>query len=81
MDKMEAFRRAVAEAGDACPAQLSSLIEQKYGVRIEPRFIPLFRATVKDLDELTRLRQAKRAAAPPTPEMAQAAAQGNVTPA
>jgi hypothetical protein len=40
MDKMEAFRRAVAEAGDAPPAELSSLIERKYGVKIEPRTSP-----------------------------------------
>jgi hypothetical protein len=63
MDKMEAFRRAVAEWGYAAPEQLASLIEREYGVRIEPRYIPLFRATVKDLEELTRLREAARAAA------------------
>jgi hypothetical protein len=62
MDKMQAFRQAVAELGDAPPEELSWLIERRYGVRIEPRYIPLFRATVKDLDELTRLREAARAA-------------------
>jgi hypothetical protein len=74
MDKMEAFRLAVAEWGEAPPEQLATLIEQKYGVRIEPRYIPLFRATVKDLEELTRLREAARvAAATASQESAQAA--------
>jgi hypothetical protein len=82
MDNMETLRRAVAEAGDAPPEELSSLLERKYGVKIEPRYIPLFRATVNDRDELTRLREAARAAAvlatggPP-----QAAAPGAVAPA
>jgi hypothetical protein len=75
MDKMEAFRRAVAEWGEVTPEHLASLIERRYGVRIEPRYIPLFRATAKDLDELTRLREAARAAAtPPTSGTPQATA-------
>jgi hypothetical protein len=68
MDKMEAFRRAVAEWVYAPPEQLASLIERKYGVRIEPRYIALFRATVKDLEELNRLREAARAAAAAAPQ-------------
>ena len=63
MDKMQAFRMAFAELGDAPAQELSSHIELKYGVRIEPRYIPLFRASAKDLEKLTRLREAAQAAA------------------
>jgi hypothetical protein len=73
MDKMEAFRLAVAQWGYAPPEQLASLIEREYGVRIEPRYIPLFRATVQDLEELTRLREAAWAAAAAPQEAPQAA--------
>jgi hypothetical protein len=63
MEKMEAFRQAVAEVGDASAEMLSSLIEQKYGVTIEPRYIPFFRASLRDWEQLTRLRQKARAVA------------------
>jgi hypothetical protein len=81
MDKMEAFRRAVAELGDVPPEQLSCLIEQKYGVKIEPQYIPVFRASVQDLERLKRLREGARAAAPPTQGPPQAAASPGVAPA
>ena len=67
-EKMEAFRRAVAEVGDSSAEMLSSLIEQKYGVTIEPKYIPFFRASLQDLEKMTRLRQAARAVAEPSPE-------------
>jgi hypothetical protein len=66
---MQAFRLAVAEMGDSSAEQLASFIEQKYGVRIEPKFIPCFRASLLDLERLTRLREVARAtAAGPPPE-------------
>jgi hypothetical protein len=63
MDKMQAFRLAFAEMGDAPAEALASHIELKYGVRIEPRYIPVFRATVQDLEKLTRIRATAPAAA------------------
>jgi hypothetical protein len=68
MEKMEAFRQAVAQAGDIPAEQLSSLIEEKYGLTIEPRYIPFFRASLRDWEQLTRLRQAARAVAAPSQE-------------
>lgn len=67
MEKMEAFRLAVAEVGDVPVEQLSRHIEQKYGVRIEPQYIPLFRASLQDREKLARLRQVTRAALEPPP--------------
>ncbi len=57
MDKMEAFRRTVAQIGNA-PAEVISLhLREKYGVTIEPKFIPFFRASLQDRERAARLRQ------------------------
>jgi hypothetical protein len=68
--KEEAVRLALAEVGDVSSADLAAFIEQRYGLRIDPRFIPLFRASVRDKE---RLEQARAAAVSlprekPTPE-------------
>lgn len=60
MSQMEVFRLAIAEIGDASAAELSSFIQEKYGVRIDPRYVPVFRATLQDQDRMTRFRQAAR---------------------
>ena len=49
MKPMELFQRAVDEIGDASAAELSEHLAKKHGVKIEPAFIPLFKATLKDL--------------------------------
>jgi hypothetical protein len=50
--KEEAVRLALAELGDAPAANLAAFIEQRYGVRIDPRLIPIFRAAVRDKDRM-----------------------------
>jgi hypothetical protein len=67
MDRMHAFRLAVTEIGEASAEQLASYIEQKYGVRIEPKFIPCFWATLVDRERQARLRETSRAATPAAP--------------
>jgi predicted SprT family Zn-dependent metalloprotease len=57
MDKMAAFRQALAEIGDVPAELMSSFIEQKYKLIIEPRFVPFFRASLADLEQSTRFRQ------------------------
>ena len=54
MSKMDAFRLAVAEIGDGSAEELSSYIQQKYGVMIEPNQIVLFRATWLDFQRRVR---------------------------
>ena len=70
MSPMEAFRRAVAEIGYASAADLSAHIEKKHGVKIEPAFIPLFKATLQDLERTTRLRQEAKPIPPNQPSQA-----------
>jgi hypothetical protein len=60
MKPMELFRRAVEEIGDVSAAELSAHLEKKHGLQITPAFIPLFKATLQDLERTTRLRQAAR---------------------
>jgi hypothetical protein len=57
MKPMELFRRAVDEIGDASAAELSAHLEKKHGVKIEPAFIPLFKATLQDLKRTNQLRR------------------------
>jgi hypothetical protein len=56
MSKMDAFRLAVAEMSDGSAEELSSFIQQKYGVMIEPNQIVLFRATWLDFQRMNRNR-------------------------
>jgi len=57
MKPMELFRRAVAEIGDVSAVELSAYLAKKYGVKIEPAFIPLFKATLQDLEKTSKLCQ------------------------
>jgi hypothetical protein len=57
MKPMDLFRRAVTEIGDASAAELSAHLEKQHGFKIEPRFIPLYKATLQDLERMTRVRQ------------------------
>ena len=71
MKPMEIFRRAVEEIGDVSAAELSAYLERQHSFKIAPAFIPLFKATLQDLERTSRLRQAaksERAIQPvPTP--------------
>ena len=60
MKPIELFRRAVAEIGNVSAAELSAHLEKQHGLKIEPAFIPLFKATLRDLERMTRLRQEAR---------------------
>jgi len=60
MSKMDAFRLALAEIGDGSSEELSSFIQQKYGVTIEPNQIVLFRATWLDFQRMSRNRSSNR---------------------
>jgi hypothetical protein len=57
MKPMELFRLAVAEVGNVSAADLSAHLEKTHGVKIEPAFIPVFKATLQDLERTSKLRQ------------------------
>jgi hypothetical protein len=70
MKPMELFRRAVAEIGYVSAAELSAHLEKKHGVKIEPAFIPLFKATLQDLEKTNRIRQDAKPISPQQPAQA-----------
>jgi hypothetical protein len=70
MTPMELFRHVLAEIGDVSATELSDYIEKKHGVRIEPLYVPLFKATVQDLDRISRTRQEAKALRPEQPATA-----------
>jgi hypothetical protein len=49
-NRLQIFRTAVVELGDVPTEQLVAFIQQKYGVRIEPKYIPFYKATIRDKD-------------------------------
>ncbi len=57
MDRLEAFRLALAEIGDVSAAELATHIQKKYGVIIEPRFVPVYKAAIRDMERTSKLRQ------------------------
>jgi hypothetical protein len=67
MKPMELFQCAVAEIGDVSASELSEYLEKKHGVKIEPAFIPLFRATLEDLERTNKLRHDAKPIAPIPP--------------
>lgn len=67
MDKLEIVQIALRELGDVSAQELSSFIEMKHGVRIEPRYIPIFKASIRDKERLEVARQAARAAVAQSP--------------
>jgi ribosomal protein L12E/L44/L45/RPP1/RPP2 len=62
MDKLELVQTALRQLGDVSAQQLSAFIEKQHGVKIEPRFIPIFRASIREKERLEAIRQAARAA-------------------
>jgi len=67
MKPMELFRSAVAEIGDASAAELSAHLEKKHGVKIEPAFIPVFKATLKEMERINKIRQDAKPIPPKEP--------------
>jgi len=66
MDKLEMVQIVLQELGDISAQELSACIEKKHGVKIEPMFFPLFKASIQEKLRLEAVRQAARAAAAQT---------------
>lgn len=73
MNKVEMMREALKELGEATPDDLAAFVHTRYGVKVEPRFIPILKASVRDKEMLEDFRQKVKAAAGGTDSPAQAA--------
>jgi hypothetical protein len=41
MNQAEALRRAMTELGDASAEELAAFIQEHYGVKVRPQFVPV----------------------------------------
>lgn len=57
INPMELFRHAVAEIGDVSAAELSAHLKKKHGLKIEPAFILVYKASLQDLERTNKLRR------------------------
>lgn len=65
MDRIEMVQLAMRELGDAANDSLAAFVLKRFGVRIEARFMPLFRASIRDKQRMDAARQAARAVTRP----------------
>lgn len=49
MTKLEMVQQAMAVRGEVTSEEIAAFIEKWHGVRIEPKFIPIYRASIKDI--------------------------------
>jgi hypothetical protein len=66
MNKVEMMQVALTELGAASAEELSAFLEKTYNVKVEPRFIAILRASVREKEMLENFRQAARTE-PPQP--------------
>ena len=52
MDKVEAVRLALAERCDLSAQELAALVRARYGVELNPRFVPVIKAVLRDKEML-----------------------------
>ncbi len=58
----EAVRRTLHDHGDVPAPELVALVEERFGVKVDPRFVPLIKATIRNKAEAV----ARRSATPGT---------------
>lgn len=63
LSPVDAVRLALAELGEVPAADLAAFIGQRYGVKVEPRFLPILKATLAGQAHLAESRARARAAA------------------
>ncbi len=64
MTKIEMVREALLQLGEVSGEKISAYIARRHGVSIEPRFMPIVRASLRELEMLARFRAESRAFSP-----------------
>jgi predicted SprT family Zn-dependent metalloprotease len=64
MTKLEMFEEALQVLGDASAETLAAFIQKKHSETIDPRFIPLFVASIRDRNRLEALRRERAVSRP-----------------
>ena len=66
MEKLEMVQVALRELSDVKAEEITAFVEEKFQTKIEPKFIPLFKASIQAKTRSEAVRQAARAARTPT---------------
>ena len=48
MNMIEAVRLALAELGNVKSEELAAFVKDRYGLTVQPRFVPVIKATLRD---------------------------------
>ena len=67
MDKLEMVQVALRELGDVKAEEITAFVEERFQTRIEPKFIPLYKASIREKARSEAVRQAARAAVAQNP--------------
>ena len=62
LSKEEVVHRAIAQLGAVPDEELAAFVGREYGVRVEPRFVPVFRASLQAKQVLEQARARAREA-------------------
>ena len=63
MTPLEAVENAIAEVGSVSPEKLATFVKRRFGIQVEPKFIPLYRATIQEKTRTVKVRlEARRIA-------------------
>jgi hypothetical protein len=63
MDKLQMMKQALLELGEAPAPELAAFIERQFGIKVEAKFIPIWRASLRGQQALEQSRNAARSAA------------------
>jgi hypothetical protein len=61
MTKVEMMREAIRELGEAQAEALAAFIDARYGVNIDPKFVPILKASVREKELQEDFRQKRKA--------------------
>jgi hypothetical protein len=63
MNQAESLQRAMKELGDAPAEELAAFMQKNYGVSVQPQFVPILKAMLRDKENLAEWRRKSAAAA------------------
>jgi hypothetical protein len=59
VSKEEAVRLALAEIGDVSAEPFAAFIQRRFGLRIDPKFVPVFKASIRAKEQLEETRRVR----------------------
>ena len=66
MTNVDMVNTAIQKLGDVSSAELADFVKKTFGVNISPKFIPIYRESIRDKERLEKVRHAAKTATPGT---------------